>query len=308
MSVTASPIRSPKPLDYARLLLVSAIWGSSFLCNEIALQDFSPLGIAAYRVIGAVVVVLLICRFRSLPLVLDSRSLCLFLCIGCLNTAIPFTLIAWGQLSVDPGITGILLAASPFAALVFSHYMSADDRFTLHKFFGLCVGFSGVIVLLWQGLRVDVDSFGGMLAIVLAACCYALSGQLIRKLGKMPSLSVVAGTLLTSCFVLVPLLFWFDPPSQQSVRPSSLAAIVFLALGPTALAYVLRTQIVQNNGAVFMSNVGYLIPLFAVFWGWLFFAHQPSLEAWLALALILIGIAIGQQRASRGVYFERYKR
>lgn len=308
MSVTPSTIRPPTLLDYGRLVLVSAIWGSAFLCNAIALEDFSPLAIAAYRVIGATVLIVIVCQIRSLPWVLDRRSLWLFLSVGLLNTAIPFSLIGWGQLSVDPGTTGILLAASPFATLLFSHYMSADDRFTLPRLIGLSVGFAGVVVLLSRGLRADVQSVPGMLAIVLAACCYALSGLLIRKLGKMPSLSVVAGTLVAGSIILVPLLLWFDPPTAQALSPSSVSAIVFLALVPTALAYVLRTQIVQTNGAVFMSSVGYLIPLFAVFWGWLFLDHTPSWEAWVALVLILAGIAIGQQRGQWGVYFRRYRR
>jgi len=99
------------------------------------------------------------------------------------------------------------------------------------------------------------------LVILFAACCYSFSSLLIRRLSALPTLSIVAGSLITSSMVLVPALFWWHPPWQQSGSETAWFAVVFLAAGPTATAYVLRAQIVKTNGAVFMSNAGYLIPL-----------------------------------------------
>jgi drug/metabolite transporter (DMT)-like permease len=150
---------------------------------------------------------------------------------------------------------------------------------------------------LGRGLIYDNSALPGMLAIVLAATCYAFSAALIRKLGNMSSLLVVAVSLSSAAMLLLPLALWLHPPAQQVFRVNSLSALVFLALGPTAFAYVLRTQIVQQNGVVFMSGAGYLIPLFAVLWTWLFLAQVPTLHALIALVLILIGSAIGQRRS-----------
>lgn len=80
-----------------------------------------------------------------------------------------------------------------------------------------------------------------------------------------------------------------------AVQANTLGAILFLALGPTAIAYVLRARAVQLNGAVFFSNVGYLIPPFAMLWGWLFLANSPTMAMRAALALILAGIGLGQR-------------
>ena len=138
----------------------------------------------------------------------------------------------------------------------------------------------------------------GMLAVVLASSCYSLSSLLIRRLAGMHSLLLVAGTLVAGSLVLIPLLLVLEPPWEQHYSTATLSAVVCLALGPTAMAYVLRAQIVQLNGAVFMSNVGYLIPLFAVLWGWLFLSQRPSLLMWIALSFILLGIALGQRDKS----------
>jgi len=290
-------IRKPTPVDIGRLLLVSAIWGSAFFCNAVALVDFTPLAIAGWRVALATLLIVGICRWKSLSIPTDLSAIRLFMAIGVLNSAVPFTLIGWGQQTVDSATTAILISASPFATLVLSHLMTEDDRFSVQKLIGLLVGFSGVLVLLARGMTVESGALPGMLAIMLAGCCYAASAVLIRRLENMSSLVIVAGSLCTSALVLLPLLVWRYPPWEQRMHGASLAAVMFLALGPTALAYVLRTRIVQLNGAVFMSGAGYLIPLFAVLWAWLFLSQKPAGHAWIALCLISAGIAIGQRRA-----------
>lgn len=291
-------IRQPVWSDYLRLFTAAALWGSTFLFNEVALDDFSPVAIATYRVSLAAVLLCLICYWRGLQVRLDAQALLLLTAIGVLNSAIPFTLIGWGQLRIDSATTAILLACSPFATLLMSHYMTADDRFSWHKLVGLLFGFSGVCVLIGRGLYEGGGSVAGMLAVVLAACCYSLSSLLIRRLGAMPRLLLVTGSLLAASLVLLPVTLVLYPPWQQSYHSVSLGALVFLAIGPTAIAYVMRAQIVKINGAVFMSTVGYLIPLFAVLWGWLFLGLRPGVHLWLALLLILSGVALGQRRVS----------
>ena len=292
-------LRKPLIQDHLRLLAAAAIWGSSFLLNEVALADFAPMAIATYRIVVAAVLIGLICRWMGLGVGLNLRDLALLAAIGLLNSAVPFTLIGWGQLRIDSATTAILLASSPFATLLFSHFMTRDDRFSWPKFTGLMLGFTGVIVLLGQGLLQGGGSVPGMLAVVMAGCCYSLSSLLIRRLTGMPTLLLVAGTLVAGCVVMVPLLLVLHPPWQQDWHTDTLIALIVLALGPTAIAYVLRAQIVQINGAVYMSNVGYLIPLFAMLWGWLFLAQQPTLAMWIALMLILAGIAVGQRSRVR---------
>lgn len=291
----ASRLRAPLWRDHCRLLGASALWGSSFLLIEIALADFSPVAIAAYRIGVAAVIVCLICHVMGLWTGLTRRSLILLAAIGLLNSAVPFTLIGWGQLRIDSSTTAILLASSPFFTLLFSHFMTRDDRFSWPRLAGLTLGFLGVIVLLGKGAMQGDGGLSGMLAVILAGCCYSLSSLLIRRLQGMPTLLLVAGTLLAGSAVMLPVLLILSPPWQQQWHLQTTAALLFLSLGPTAIAYVLRAQIVQINGAVYMSNVGYLIPLFAVLWGWLFLSLKPSLTLWLALALILAGVALGQR-------------
>jgi len=294
--INSSSLRDPTIVDYVRLFSAAAIWGATFLSNEIALADFSPAAIAGYRIMFAALLLLLICSWRGQRVLFDIRTTGLLAGVGVLNSVVPFMLIAWGQLRIDSASTGILLASSPFVTLLLSHFMSRDDRFSWRKFSGLMLGFIGVCVLLGQGLQQGSGSFPGMIMVVLAACCYSVSSILIRRLSNVPSLALAAASLFWGGAVMLPYLLMFDPPWQQEVRVSTLAAMAFLAIGPTAICYVLRAQIVKINGAVFMSNVGYLIPVFAVLWGWLFISNQPTGVMLIALCLILAGIAVGQNR------------
>ncbi len=289
-------LRDPLLADYLRLLFAAAIWGTTFLCIEIALLDFSPSAIAAYRILLGALLLLMVCFWRGQRIALEGRTLWLLAGIGVLNSVVPFILIGWGQLRIDSSTTGILLASSPFATLLLSHFMTPDDRFAWHKLVGLMLGFAGVCVLFGKGLEQGGGTFTGMLAVVLAGCCYSLASILIRRLGSVPSLALAAGMLVCASAIMLPVLIWLDPPWQQSYSVNSVGALIFLAIGPTAVGYVLRAQIVKFNGAVFMSNVGYLIPLFAVFWAWLLLDEQPTVTMLVALALILSGIALGQSR------------
>lgn len=288
-------IRKPVGSDFGRLLLVSAVWGSSFICNSLALPDFSPLAIACWRIVLASVIILFICQRLSLNIPRDINTVLLFSCIGILNSIVPFTLIGWGQQTVNSAITALLIATSPFVTLLLSHFMTSDDRFNRNRFLGLLVGFLGVALLFVHEIVFSGNSVSGMLAIMLASACYAFSSLLIRKLAHLSSLVIVAGALIASSTLAVPLLLLFDPPWQQSISTISVFAVVFLAVGPTALAYVLRAQIVRLNGAVFMSNAGYLIPLFATVWAWLFLREVPTSIMLFAMLLIFAGIYLGQR-------------
>ncbi len=279
-------------------MLVSAIWGSSFICIELALADFSPFAIATWRLFIASLIIVFICHQKGLRIPTDRRSLTLLGGIGFLNGTVPFTLIGWGQQSVDSATAAILLATSPFVALLLNHFLTTDDRFTINRMIGLIIGFVGVSLIFVQEIVLEGNGILGMLAIILAGACYTLSAIMIRRLNGVPGLVIVAGSTLIASLPMLPFLFWWYPPWQQAASASSFLALLFLAVGPTAVAYVLRTQIVQLNGAVFMSTVGYLIPLFALLWSWLFFSETPTIMMGMAMLFVFAGIFLGRRKTA----------
>ena len=294
------PIRQPAAIDTARLLSLGAIWGSAFLCIEIALTGFAPLTLAAGRIALAALALIMATRLAGIRLPTDARTLRLLAVIGFFNTALPFVLISWGQQHIDSAMAAILMATGPFVALILSHLFTRDDRLTLPKLAGMLMGFAGVALL------VGIDAVAGAKAGVLgqlsvmgAAACYALSGVLTRRVAHVPPLANAATVLITATLYMVPLALLVDRPWQAAPGLEAVLALVFLGLLPTGLAYLLRFQIIAAVGATFMSQVSYLVPLFAVLWGWLFLSEIPATSGWVALALILAGINVSRLRPAR---------
>jgi len=127
---------------------------------------------------------------------------------------------------------------------------------------------------------------------MIAGCSYATSSIVSRRLTHLPMISTSAATLLSARLHMIPLAFLLEDTLPDEVAQTSLFALAYLGVVATAIAMTLRFFIIRANGAVFMSMVGYLVPLFGVLCSTLYFADAINLQTLLALALILIGIAL----------------
>jgi len=291
-----SGLRASGPVDYAKLLLLAAIWGSSFLCIEIALTALSPLAIAAGRLLLAALAMFAVLRVLGQSLAIGWRDWRWCLGIGLLNSALPFALISWGQQHTSSGRAAILIACSPFFALLLAHFFTRDDRFSAGKLLGVALGFAGVLSLIGpDALRGARDAVGGQLAVAAGALCYASASVLTRRLSHLPAL-VSSAAMLIGAALLAPPILLHEAAALAQINPPALAAMLYMGLVPTALAYLLRVQLVQQVGTTFLAQVGYLIPLFAVFWGWLLLDERPAAGTWLALGLIFTGLAVSRWR------------
>lgn len=288
-----STIRRPNLLDVGRLFFVGAIWGGAFIFIAVALADFGPLSIAAWRVSLGAVVLLLIALAIGQGFPREIRDWRNVVIVGCLNSAIPFFLISWGQQYISSAETALLMAMGTFFALIVSHFTSHDERINTPRAVGVTVGFMGVLVLVfWDISTLGLGALAGQFAVIVAGCSYATSSIVSRRLTHLPMLSTTAATLLSASLYMVPLAFLLEDPLPSQVSDLSLFALAYLGVIATALAMTMRFFIIRANGAVFMSLVGYLVPLFGVIWSALYFADAINLQTMLALALILLGIAI----------------
>ncbi|RXJ60798.1 DMT family transporter [Candidatus Marinarcus aquaticus] len=285
-------IKTPQLIHYFGLLLLAAIWGSAFIAVEMALTTYDPFIIAFFRIFFATLFLLAVMRVKQLHFPRDSKSWTILICVGILNNALPFFLISWGQQYISASTAAIMLAVGPFIALILSHYITHDEKFTLLKLIGVILGFLGVFILLGHDfLNQRHDSLKGELAMLGATLGYIGSGLLLRRVSYLPTVVCSSSMFLTATLSMLPFLFLYDINSH-TILNFSLISVVYLAIFPTALASLIRVQLVQNVGVQFMSQVSYLIPIFAIFWSWVFFKKLPSTSAWLALVLILSGLFI----------------
>jgi len=286
-------------LDYFGLILLSAIWGSAFIAIEVALEDYPPLLVAFGRILLAAIFLSFLVYVKRLSFPRSIKTWILLIVIGFLNNAMPFYLISWGQQYINASTASIMLAVGPFVALILSHYITQDEKFTLIKLLGVILGFLGVFVLLGDDiLHQRHDSLYGQIAMLIAVIGYIGSGLLIRKLSHLPTLVCSSSMFITATFILLPFILFLDL-SNVDILSYAIFPIIYLAILPTAIASLIRIRLVQKAGVQFMSQVAYLIPIFAIFWSWVFFSELPKSTAIIALILILAGLFIRKLKFKR---------
>jgi drug/metabolite transporter (DMT)-like permease len=290
-------IRPPAAADTLKLILLGAIWSSAFMCIEVALEDFSPVAIASWRIVIAALALLPVVVLTGRGVPRDARTWGLFAAAGLLYNALPFTLISWGQQFISSGTTSIAIASGTFISLVLSHFLTHDDRFTVPKLTGVTLGFIGVVILIGaDALDGTPDAVAGQLAIVAAVTLYILSSLIIRRITGVPAVVISAGILLTSAAYMGPAALLYGHALPLDPGWKSIAALLYLGLVPTAFAYLLRIQIIQQVGTTFLSQVSLLIPVFGLLWGWLFLTEVPTQASWIALAFVLGGMIVARLR------------
>jgi drug/metabolite transporter (DMT)-like permease len=288
-----SAIRRPTLLDVSRLVFVGAIWGGAFVFVALALDDFGPVSIAAWRVLLGAAVLLAVALLIGDAFPRGLRNWRLVFVVGFLYCALPFFLISWGQQFISSAESALLMAMGTFCSLIVSHFTSRDERINRYRTAGVVIGFVGVLVLvLWELVESGAGQFAGQAAVMTAGCSYALSGIISRRLTHLPSISTSAASMASASIYMVPLALLLEEPIPSGAGAWSIIALLYLGVVATAFAFTLRFLIIRANGAVFMSLVGYLVPLFGVIWSGLYFADAINLQTLLSLGLILLGIAV----------------
>jgi drug/metabolite transporter (DMT)-like permease len=285
----------PTPANWASIGLLGLVWGGTFMVVSVALRDYGPLTVACARTtLGAVALVLLM-RVIGRRFPLGDRGLWPYLAgIGLLSTALPFFLLSWGQQYVPSAFAGISMAALPLFVLPLAHVF-VDEPLTVRRSLGVVVGFIGAAVLIGPGVfnaSGDMAAWG-QLACLGAAMSYAVAAILTRRCPPIDPVALSTLTLVVGSVVLIPLMLAIEGVPGWAGRTTGLA-ILFLGLMPTALAALLRVQVIRSAGPVFMTLVNYQVPLWSMVFGALVLAEALPWRFFVALGLILTGLALSQ--------------
>lgn len=279
---------------WAELLLLALIWGASFLSIRIALDEITPLTSIAHRTFWAMCALWVVVVVMRLPLPRDPRIWVGFLGMGILNNAIPFGLMAWGQLHIETGLTSILNAATAIFGVVVAAIFLADERITLRKGFGVCLGFFGVAVAIGlENLRdFDVRSLA-QLAVIAGTVSYAFAGVWARSfLGGLAPQVAAAGMLTGATLITVPLAWMVDGPISLSLQPETMLAIGYYSIIATACAYLLYYRVLAMAGSGNLMLVTLIVAPVAIVLGALVRNETLSPNAFAGFALLTLGLAI----------------
>ena len=285
--------------NWSLLLALVAMWGSSFMFIKIGIATVPPVTLVASRLALGAVILYAIMRARGLVLPSPGRTWLPYIALAVLGNCLPFFLIAWGQQFIDSALAGILISIMPLATLVLAHFYIAGERMTAWRVLGLAIGFAGIVVLMGPAALAGLGGAAGhalaQAAVLAGALCYAGNSVLARRTIAADFLVASTAVLIAAAVLMVPIALVIDSPFANAPGAGSIAAILWLGIGPTALATILYFQLIAAAGPTFMANVNYLSPIVALLAGMLLLGEQPGPSAIAALVLILLGIALSRR-------------
>ncbi len=218
---------SPSKANWFSVLALGLIWGGTFMVVSIALEGYGPVTVACARTTLGAVALLSFMWIGKRPLP-SSAALRHILPIGLLNTALPFSLLAWGQQYVSSAFAGLTMAAVPLFILPLAHFFS-DERLVRKKVFGMLLGFCGAAVLIGPGLLSigDASQPLGQLACLAATLSYAVSSVMTRRCPPVDPITMAAMTLCVGSVILLPAMLIIDGVPEWTNSRSGVA-ILFL--------------------------------------------------------------------------------
>jgi drug/metabolite transporter (DMT)-like permease len=295
---------APPLREIALLLLLGFVSGIPYALTKISLATIPPITMVAARVSLAaialwIIVFALKCEWPR------RRGLVRRLFIqGCLACVLPFTLLAFGQRSVDTALAAILNSTTPLFVCLISLMWTRHETLTFRRLFGVSIGLAGVFIVAGgSALSVLGQSASGQAAIILATVASAASVIHGRRVANIAPEIAAAGTLTSASVVLVPLCFAVEAPLRFVPSAASIAALLVNAFVSTAFGFVIYFRLIRTIGSVGTASVSYLKPAVGVLVACAFMDESLTWTATAGLMVVLLGVAAINQRGSSGASF-----
>lgn len=275
-------------------ILLGVIWSASFLWIKIALDEIGPFTLVTYRAGLGLLTGLVVAAVLRIRIPRDWATWRVFIVLGILNVAIPFSLISWGEQSIDSAVASVLNATVPLFTIVIAHIFLRDDRITVPKLTGLLIGFGGVVLLLSQDFDPGAhNSLLGQAAVIAASASYAVSYIYARRnTQNIPG--EIRGTLplASAVFIVGATASVVEAPLKIPHLPITWIGLLWLGVLGTGLALIMQYHLVHEIGPTRATLVTYLLPPGGVLLGVVF---RQEVLTWQLLAgtiLILASIAV----------------
>ena len=221
--------------------------------------------------------------------------------VGVVGNFLPFYLISWSEQFIQSSTAGILMGIGPILTLVLSHFLTKDDKINSVKLISILIGFIGVLFIFEIDSLLSIDLSNSIqliskFLIIIAALGYMISNIVAyNTLKHIDSFSITFFATLFGALISIPFLIFSEINQPSNFNIKSILPILYLGIFPTALAFQLRYHITKTSGPVFLSYVAYLIPIFALIWGFILLSEKIYLSSIVGITLILIGVFIGRK-------------
>jgi drug/metabolite transporter (DMT)-like permease len=279
-------------IELARLLLLASLWGASYTFIKLGVATIPPITLIAARTAIAGLLLLVIMRARGLRLPKDAATWRRFLFQACLNSVIPWTLIAWAERSLDAGLSTILNSTSPIFTFFLTVAITGREALSARKLLGVLAGMAGICLIVGvQALNGLGEQLAAQLAVVAATVCYAGGAVFSRGFKGLDPMAPAAGSLLCGAAMLAPVSLVVDRPWTLAPSIGSMLALLALAAFSTAFAFVIYFRLIQTLGSVGTTVQAYLRVPIGVALGVAFLGETLSTTAWIGLACVVTGVA-----------------
>ncbi|ABN84758.1 DMT family permease [Burkholderia pseudomallei] len=283
------------------LIVLAALWGASFLFIRVGVAEFGVAPLMALRVgIGALfLVALMLTRYapRELIALLRQHAWPLFV-VGLLNSAAPFCLFAFAELTLSAGVTSVINATTPlWGALV--AYLWLKDSLSLPRALGLVIGFAGVLTLVWDQVFSPHGANPASPATAALAAAAALGATLLygiaanftkRKLTGVDPLVSATGSMVGATILLLPFALATWPAAPVSAH--AWGSVLALGIACTGVAYFIFFHLIAHIGPARAITVTFVIPVFGILWGALFLGERVSFAMLEGCVIVLLGTAL----------------
>lgn len=257
-------------LKWIYLVVLSIIWGSSFILIKKGLIGLTPIQLGALRILFTAFFLLLI-GWKSLRTI-KKQDWKWIIISGVLGTGLPVFLFAYAETEIDSAIAAILNSSVPLLTLLLGLTIFGAT-FLKRQLIGVLIGLGGATALILIGASINPDqNYSYALLVILASVMYALNVNIIKRhMQDIPAVAIATGNFIFLIPPSVILLMYSDFFNVDLLQTSevqiSLGYIVILALFGTAMAKVMFNKLVQISNPVFASSVTYLMPIISVMWG-----------------------------------------
>lgn len=277
--------------DLLLLLTLATLWGASYTLIKVGVETISPVTFIAVRTLVAGLILAAALRLRGLKLPTDRQTWKLFTVQACLNSAVPFTLIAWAEQTTDAGLATILSSTTPIFAFLLTALITRHESVSAAKLFGVAAGIVGICLIVgMEALAGSGENLWAQLAIVAATICYAAAAIFGKNFKGLDPMMPAAGSLIAGAAILIPVSLVVDRPWTLTPSADSMLALLALAVFSTALAFVIYFRLVQTLGSVGTTAQAYLRVPIGVGIGVVFLGETLASTAWLGLACVVTGV------------------
>ena len=280
-------------------MILSAVWGGAFTLNKLALNFYSPEFIVFARLIIGTFILFLLLMIMYRRITISLRDWQYYLFMSTVGIVAPFILIVYGQQQIDSSLAGILMATMPISTIILSHFFLHDEKLTRRKFIGFVIAFIGIIILVIQdfsNLKINIlSNISSELMVMSGAILYSCSAVYGKRFKHTDPLSASTGTIFFSAIMMFIYLLIFVPTEISNIDLRNSASLVLLGVFCTAIATIIYFQILHTSGASFISIMNYLIPIWAILFGVIFFQEEIFMNYIVGLILVILGINISQK-------------